>query len=109
MKAAIALCALVLTTAPTVAQKINLEDVMKPYEAKARPDYVPPPASAQPARPGARPTIASDCRCVGCGCKGGSGWRGPRGECVSHATLAWECGSPPSRRCRHEGARQVCP
>ena len=23
------------------------------------------------------------CRCKGCGCKGGSGWRGPDGFCVS--------------------------
>jgi hypothetical protein len=28
------------------------------------------------------------CRCKGCGCKGGSGWRGPDGACVSTAKLA---------------------
>lgn len=42
MKVAIALCALMLTTAPAAAQKLKMEDIMKPYEAKERPDYVPP-------------------------------------------------------------------
>ena len=28
------------------------------------------------------------CRCKGCGCKGGAGWRGPDGVCVSKASLA---------------------
>jgi hypothetical protein len=47
----------------------------------------------------------SACRCEGCGCKGGPGWRGQNGQCVSHANLTKDCGSPPSTRCTHEGAR----
>ena len=50
----------------------------------------------------------SACRCVGCGCKGGPGWRGQNGQCVSHASLTRDCGSPPSARCTYEGTRQVC-
>jgi hypothetical protein len=50
-----------------------------------------------------------ECRCVGCGCKGGPGWRGQNGQCVSNANLTRDCGSPPSTRCTHEGAQQVCP
>jgi hypothetical protein len=34
------------------------------------------------------------CRCKGCGCKGGPGWRGPDGTCVSKSALATTCGSP---------------
>lgn len=34
------------------------------------------------------------CRCKGCGCKGGPGWRGPDGFCVSQGKLAQICGSP---------------
>ena len=49
------------------------------------------------------------CYCEGCGCKGGPGWRGQNGQCVSRANLTKDCGSPPSTRCTHEGARQVCP
>jgi hypothetical protein len=51
----------------------------------------------------------SACRCEGCGCKGGPGWRGQYGQCVSHANLTRDCGSPPSNRCTYEGTRQVCP
>ena len=51
----------------------------------------------------------SACRCKGCGCKGGPGWRGQSGQCVSNADLTKVCGSPPSTRCTHEGAPQVCP
>jgi hypothetical protein len=51
----------------------------------------------------------SVCYCQGCGCKGGPGWRGQNGQCVSRANLTKDCGSPPSMRCTHEGARQVCP
>jgi hypothetical protein len=50
----------------------------------------------------------SACRCQGCGCKGGPGWRGQNGQCVSHANLTKDCGSPPSTRCTYEGAQQVC-
>ncbi len=39
------------------------------------------------------------CRCHGCGCKGGPGWRGPEGTCVSKAKLAEICGSPPGAPC----------
>ena len=53
-------------------------------------------------------TTGSACRCEGCGCKGGPGWRGRWGQCVSHANLTNDCGSPPSTRCTHEGAKQVC-
>jgi hypothetical protein len=69
------------------------------------PNYVSPPTSSSPR------SAATDsaCRCEGCGCKGGPGWRGQNGQCVSHANLTKDCGSPPSTRCAHEGARQVCP
>jgi len=50
----------------------------------------------------------SACRCVGCGCKGGPGWRGQNGQCVSHSNLTRDCGSPPNARCTYEGTRQVC-
>lgn len=49
------------------------------------------------------------CRCKGCGCKGGPGWRGPEGTCVSQAKLAEICGSPPSAPCVQEAAPRVCP
>ena len=71
------------------------------------PDYASPPASTS-----SSPRFAatgSACRCMGCGCKGGPGWRGQNGQCVSHANLTKDCGSPPSTRCTHEGAQQVCP
>ena len=106
---AFALCALIGTIAPTAAQKITTEDVMKPYDAKTRPDYG-PPASSPPARSWRLPGFSrSECRCIGCGCNGGSGWRTRGGSCVSHANLTRDCGSPPSLRCTHEGAQQVCP
>jgi hypothetical protein len=49
------------------------------------------------------------CRCKGCGCKGGPGWRGPEGTCVSQAKLAEICGSPPGAPCTKEAATRVCP
>ena len=49
-----------------------------------------------------------DCRCRGCGCKGGPGWRGPDGACVHKATLAQICGSPPGAPCKHEAAERSC-
>ena len=103
---AFVLCALMLSIAPTAAQKITIDEIMKPYDAKARPDYV-PPASSTPTRSW-WPRFTSQCRCTGCGCKGGPGWRAQNGQCVSHANLAKDCGSPPSLRCTHEGARRVC-
>jgi hypothetical protein len=59
-----------------------------------------------PVAPGA---FAQDgCRCTGCGCKGGPGWRGPEGTCVSKASLAQICGSPPGAPCKQEAAARVC-
>ena len=57
----------------------------------------------------ATPLLAiADCRCMGCGCKGGPGWRGPDGQCVSWSQLKQLCGNPPGRPCTYEGAKQVC-
>jgi len=44
------------------------------------------------------PVFADDaCRCQGCGCKGGAGWRGPdgalRAEGLAYANLRIACGS----------------
>jgi hypothetical protein len=55
------------------------------------------------------PAIAQEaCSCKGCGCKGGPGWRGPEGFCVSQAKLAEVCGSPPGTPCKQEAAARVC-
>jgi hypothetical protein len=53
----------------------------------------------------------AECRCHGCGCKGGPGWRGnSTQQCVSHKQLNQVCGKPPSEeKCHYEGAPQVCP
>jgi hypothetical protein len=51
---------------------------------------------------------ADDCRCQGCGCKGGPGWRGPDGAYVHAATLAQICGTPAGAPCKHEAAARVC-
>ena len=48
------------------------------------------------------------CRCKGCGCKGGPGWRGPDGACVSIAKLAEICGTPAGTPCKQEAAARVC-
>jgi hypothetical protein len=48
------------------------------------------------------------CVCKGCGCKGGPGWRGPDGVCVSTVKLAEICGSPAGTPCQQEAAAQVC-
>ena len=48
------------------------------------------------------------CRCKGCGCKGGPGWCGPDGYCVSQAKLAEVCGSPAGTPCKQEAASRVC-
>jgi hypothetical protein len=48
------------------------------------------------------------CTCKGCGCKGGPGWRGPEGTCVSKAKLTDICGSPPGEPCTEEAAARVC-
>ena len=53
--------------------------------------------------------VAADaCRCKGCGCKGGSGWRGPDGFCVSQTKLAEVCGTPAAAPCKQEAAPRVC-
>jgi len=53
--------------------------------------------------------VAADaCRCKGCGCKGGSGWRGPDGFCVSKSKLADICGTPAGSPCKEEAAPRVC-
>jgi hypothetical protein len=49
-----------------------------------------------------------DCRCKGCGCKGGPGWRGPEGTCVPEAKLAEICGTPADAPCKLEASPQVC-
>jgi hypothetical protein len=72
----------------------------------AAPDYMLPPSTSSSPRYAA---TDSACRCQGCGCKGGPGWRDQNGQCVSHSNLTKDCGSPPSTRCTYEGARQVCP
>ena len=48
------------------------------------------------------------CRCKGCGCKGGPGWRGPEGTCIAQAKLAEICGSPPGAPCVKEAATRIC-
>ena len=56
------------------------------------------------------PAAAADdaCRCQGCGCKGGAGWRGPDGSCVPRASLAQTCGSPAGAPCKQEDAQRIC-
>lgn len=44
------------------------------------------------------PVSADDCRCKGCGCKGGAGWRGPDGACVQKAMLDQTCGNPAGKQ-----------
>lgn len=48
----------------------------------------------------ARPAQAQFCS--GCGCKGGPGYRGPNGQCVSWRMLDKVCGSPPATHCKAE-------
>lgn len=51
---------------------------------------------------------AGDCRCKGCGCKGGGGWRGPDDACVQKTALNQVCGTPAGAPCKHEAAARVC-
>jgi hypothetical protein len=51
---------------------------------------------------------SADCRCMGCGCMGGSGWRDNTDRCVGRNELRRVCGNPPSKNCRYEGAKQIC-
>jgi hypothetical protein len=37
-----------------------------------------------------------------CGDRGGPGYRGPAGKCVSWAEIGRVCGSPPETKCRAE-------
>jgi hypothetical protein len=53
-------------------------------------------------------TAAGACQCTGCGCKGGPGFRGPTGRCVSYKQLDTVCGSPPTTRCTFEHHEQEC-
>jgi hypothetical protein len=48
------------------------------------------------------------CSCRGGGCKGGPGWRGSDGLCVSKASLAKVCGTPAGAPCKQESATRVC-
>ena len=43
-----------------------------------------------------------------CRCKGGPGWRGPDGFCVSEGKLAAICGTPAGAPCKQENAPRVC-
>ena len=45
------------------------------------------------------------CRCHGCGCKDGPGWRGPDGLRVSKALLAKVCGTAAGKQ---ESPTRVC-
>lgn len=40
--------------------------------------------------------------CDGCGCKGGPGYRGPDGQCLSWKRLNSVCGIPPTTHCKPE-------
>jgi hypothetical protein len=51
---------------------------------------------------------ATACQCTGCGCKGGPGFRGPNGRCVSYKQLDRVCGSPPTSKCVFEHHEQAC-
>ncbi|EIZ84862.1 MAG: hypothetical protein CL858_28160 [Cupriavidus sp.] len=51
---------------------------------------------------------AAACQCTGCGCKGGPGFRGPNGRCVSYKQLDKVCGSPPTSKCVFERHKQEC-
>ena len=46
--------------------------------------------------------VAAEEQCSGCGCKGGPGYRGPKG-CVGWAQLNKVCGNPPTTNCQPEG------
>lgn len=74
-------------------------------EADEDQQHVCPVMTAELARKAAEQVSGTGpCRvsCKGCGCKGGPGYRGPRG-CVSWADLIRVCGPPP-----HEGCTREC-
>ena len=57
------------------------------------------------------PAAARDLQCIdlpactGCGCRGGPGYRGPNGQCVSYRNLDRICGSGPHSACRFKNAQ----
>jgi hypothetical protein len=67
----------------------------------------PPPRKRRPS-PGANITAllalvtATSFAEAACGDRGGPGYRGPDGKCLSWETLGRVCGSPPSTRCTAE-------
>jgi hypothetical protein len=44
-----------------------------------------------------------------CGTRGGPGYRGPDGKCVSWAGIGRVCGNPPSLRCTAENTQPEAP
>jgi hypothetical protein len=57
------------------------------------------------AAPRKKPACSTLPRCVGCGCKGGPGYRNPAtGKCVGYKQLTKQCGNPPTTRCIFENA-----
>ena len=56
-------------------------------------------------------TYAAECldlpRCVGCGCRGGPGYRAPDGHCVGYLELAKVCGPDPEKVCSFENRRNT--
>jgi hypothetical protein len=63
------------------------------------------PVSSQPVAEAPAPAQCLDLpMCKGCGCKGGPGYRGPNGQCVSYAQLFKVCGNPPGAPCVFENA-----
>ena len=78
--------------------------------------FVSASAALQGASEPVAPALREGCRCYGCGCKGGPGWRtrsalpNEKGHCASWKDLARECGDPPNRElCDEEKVKQVCP
>jgi hypothetical protein len=55
----------------------------------------------------AQQALAANCpdlpKCHGCGCRGGPGYRGHNGNCVSFRDLARKCGPEPTKLCKYEG------
>jgi hypothetical protein len=47
-------------------------------------------------------TMLPNTSIAACGDRGGPGYRGPSGRCVSWAEIGRVCGSPPSTRCTAE-------
>jgi len=47
--------------------------------------------------------IADAQACSGCGCRGGPGYRGPKGRCVGWSDIGRTCSDPPTTHCSAEG------